>query len=69
MNLYLVLNHVDKLAKQTPLYYAVRKGHIQICKELVEKGCDVSHHDSNNKTAAEYAKKFKYQEVADYLSS
>jgi hypothetical protein len=24
----LVINHVDKLAKQTPLYYAARKGHL-----------------------------------------
>jgi ankyrin repeat protein len=64
-----VVNHSDKLAKQTPLFYSARKGHLDMCKALVELGCDVSHTDSNNKTAAEYAKKNKFQEVADYLLS
>jgi len=63
------VNHVDKLAKQTPLYYAARKGHLDMCKALIEKGSDVNHLDSNSKAAVEYAKKFKFQEVADYLTS
>lgn len=40
-----------------------------MCKALIEKGCDVNHLDSNNKTAVEYAKKFKFQEVVDYLTT
>lgn len=63
-----VCNHVDKLAKQTPLYYAARKGHLEMCKALIEKGCDVNHLDSSNKTAVEYAKKSKFQDVVDYLT-
>ncbi len=33
--LTLVVNHVDKLAKQTPLFYAARKGHLEMCKALI----------------------------------
>lgn len=40
-----------------------------MCKALVEKGCDINHVDSYNKTAIEYARKSKFQEVVDYLSS
>ena len=29
------LNHVDKLVGQTPLYYAARRGHLELCKLLV----------------------------------
>lgn len=54
-----MVNHVDKLAKQTPLYYAARKGHLDMCKALIEKGADVNHLDSSNKSAIEYAKKAK----------
>ena len=54
-------NHIDKLAKQTPLFYAARKGHLEMCRALVEKGCDLNHIDSSNKTAVEYAKKMKFQ--------
>ena len=64
-----MINHVDKLAKQTPLYYAARKGHLEMCKELIDKGCDVNHHDSNNKTAVEYAKKARFMEVVELLSA
>ena len=63
------MDHVDKLAKQTPLFYAARKGHLDMCRALVDKGCDVNHVDSSGKTAVEYAKKMKYQEVADYLAA
>lgn len=36
---------------------------------LVEKGADVTHTDSSNKTAADYAKKAKFNDVADYLGN
>jgi len=54
------VNHVDKLAHQTPLFYAARHGHLEMCKILIEKGADPTHCDSSNKTAAEYAKKAKF---------
>lgn len=28
-------NHIDKLAKQTPLYYAAKKGNVEMCKALI----------------------------------
>lgn len=44
------VNHVDKLAKQTPIYYAARKGHFEMSKLLFDKGSDLTHLDSTNKT-------------------
>ena len=46
------VNHVDNLSKQSPLYYAARKGHLEMAKLLVEKGADVAMLDLNNKTSA-----------------
>ena len=63
-----MINHVDELAKQTPLYYAARKGHLEMCKGLIERGCNIMHIDSQKKTAADYARKNKFQETAEYLS-
>jgi ankyrin repeat protein len=62
------VNHADKLADQTPLYYAAKKGHTEMCKLLVERGAEVAHADKNNKTAADLARKYKYHETADYLA-
>lgn len=61
------MNHVDKLAAQTAIYYAARRGHLDMCKLLLEKGADITHHDSSRKTAVEYAKRAKYIDVAEYL--
>lgn len=58
---------MDNLAGQTLLYYAARRGHLELCKILIEKGADISHTDSNGKTAVEYAKKAKYADVAELL--
>lgn len=63
------VNHVDKLARQTPLYYAARRGHLQMAALLVEKGADVTVTDSSNKTVVDYAKKAKFSDVADYLAN
>ena len=54
-----MINHVDQLAKQTALYYAARKGILEMCKALVEKGANVMHLDGSKKTAADLAKKNK----------
>ena len=45
------VNHADNLAGQTPLYYAARRGHLELCKLLIEKGADVTLLDNSGKTA------------------
>ena len=62
-------NHVDKIAQQTPLFYAAREGHLEMCKILIEAGCDLSHQDTSHKMASHYAKKYTKNEVFDYLSN
>jgi ankyrin repeat protein len=54
------VNHVDKLASQTALYYAARKGNTEFCRRLIEKGANPAHLDNQNKTAADYAKKSRH---------
>ena len=54
------VNHADKLAEQTPLYYAARKGHLDMTRLLIEKGADASHTDMHKKTAADFARKSKF---------
>ena len=44
-------NHKDKLAEQTPLYYSAKKGYVEMCKALIERGCDPLLQDSSHKTA------------------
>lgn len=60
------MNHQDKLAGQTPLYYVK---HLDMARLLVEKGADVTITDSNGKTAVEQLRKLKLTEIVDYLSS
>ena len=57
-------NHIDKIAKQTPLFYAAREGHLDMCKILMEAGCDLTVQDTANKPAHHYAKKNGKTEVA-----
>jgi ankyrin repeat protein len=63
------INHVDKITSQTALFYSAREGHLEMCKLLIEAGCDISHQDSSHKTAAFYAKKFGKNEVYEYLTN
>lgn len=63
------VNHIDKLAAQTPLYYAARKGHLEMAKLLVEKGADIQHTDASNKTAVEVARKAKHGDVTEFLAT
>lgn len=62
------INHVDKLASQTALYYAARKGHTEMCRRLIEKGANPSQLDSQNKMPSDYAKKSRHNETAEYLT-
>jgi ankyrin repeat protein len=62
------INHVDKLASQTALYYAAKKGNTEFCRRLIEKGANPAHLDAQNKTAADYAKKSRHNETADLLN-
>lgn len=50
MILVLVLGHVDRLTQQTPIFYSAKKGHLEMCKALIERGCDAGHLDSQKKT-------------------
>jgi len=60
-------NHTDKIAGQTPLFYAAREGHLDMCKILIEAGCDLALQDTLHKTAHHYAKRNGKTDVADYL--
>jgi len=51
------LNKRDQIAQQTPLFYAAIEGHLEMCKILVEGGCDVSITDANGKMASQIAKR------------
>lgn len=62
------VNHVDILGSQTALFYAAREGHCEMCKALVEAGCNVAHQDASHKMASHYAKKFGNNETYEYLS-
>lgn len=41
---------------------------MELCRLLIEKGADIAHVDSSGKTAVEFARKAKYNEVAELLS-
>jgi hypothetical protein len=58
---------IDKVAEQTPIYYAARKGLTEMCRLLIEKGADITHIDSSKKTAVDWARKNKFPETAEYL--
>jgi hypothetical protein len=63
------LNRIDGIAHQTPLFYAAKEGHLDMCKLLVEAGSDIYIQDSLHKTAAHYAKANSRIDVHEYLIS
>ena len=51
------VNHRDKICDQTPLFYAAKEGHLEMCKVLVENGANIAHSDSQHKMASHYARR------------
>lgn len=62
-------NHTDRIAKQTPIFYAAREGNLEMCKILIEAGCDLTYQDASNKNLQHYAKKSGKTDVVEYLAS
>ena len=65
----ITLNHQDKIAQQTALFYAAKEGNLEMCKVLVESGCDLTMQDSSGKMASHLARKQNKQDVFDYHSA
>ena len=63
------LNRKDELAGQTPLFYAAKEGHVDMCKLLIESGAELTITDTSNETALYYAKKANKQECYEYLTA
>lgn len=63
------LNQIDKIAGQTALFYAAKEGNLDMCKVLVESGCDLTIQDASGKMASHMARKHNKQEVFDYLTA
>lgn len=63
------LNQTDKIAGQTALFYGAKEGNLDMCKVLVESGCDLSIQDSSGKMASHMARKHNRQEVFEYLTA
>ncbi len=57
------------IAGQTPLFYAAREGHLDMCKVLIDAGADALMQDNLHKTPTHYAKKFQNNEVVEYLTA
>lgn len=59
------------LAQRNPLFGAIYSGHMNVVKELVERGIDVSvrytSESLNDMDAHDYAKEFGQTEIANYL--
>lgn len=54
---------------KTPLMYAVKYGHIEMAKYLLEKGADIDKISVEGKTALDYAKKYNHPEIESYLKA
>ena len=51
------------------IQYTAKYGHLEMFKALIEKGAKAKKAAPNGRTALDYAKKYKQQEIIDYLSS
>lgn len=54
---------------KTPLMYAVKYGHLEMAKYLLEKGADIDKISVEGKTALDYAKKYNHPEIESYLKA
>ena len=53
----------------TPLIYAAWNNNLAIVRILVEAGCDITIRGYKNKTAAERAKEYGKDAIAEYLTN
>ncbi len=51
----------------SPLHLAVKYGHLEVVKFLIEKGADVNHVDGNNMSAIILTTVFKQNDIFNYL--
>lgn len=56
-------------ANKTPLMYAVKYGELNMVKALIKAGANPKTTTSSGRTALDYAKKYKKEEIATYLES
>uniref|UniRef100_A0A7S1F8A6 Fungal lipase-type domain-containing protein n=1 Tax=Noctiluca scintillans TaxID=2966 RepID=A0A7S1F8A6_NOCSC len=54
-------------ANETPLHFAARGGHLEICQELVQAGALIRGKNRRRKTAEQLASRSGHSEVAQYL--
>ena len=55
---------------QTPLFYAISKGNIEIVKYLIgERGADILVKDCDGRNPYYFAKEKKQKEIAKYIST
>ena len=52
---------------KTPLMYAVKYGHLEMAKYLLEKGADINKVSVEGKTALDYALKYRHPKIEAYL--
>ena len=62
------LNVTDKFGN-TPLILAAYKNKMGTVRALVEAGCDITIRGEESKTAAEMAKEYGYQAIAEYINN
>jgi ankyrin repeat protein/L-ascorbate metabolism protein UlaG (beta-lactamase superfamily) len=63
------LNLQDKNNRRTALHWAAIKGNKGIAEALIQAGADLTIRDASNKTAAEYAIKYGYKDLASLFIS
>jgi len=62
------VNHIDTYG-QTPLFYAAREGHVEVCRALVALNGDPDIDDAKGQTPLFYSVKQGRLEAAEYLIS
>lgn len=69
---YLLTQKIDvekACAGKTPLMYAVKYNNLNMVKALIKAGANTKAKTGSGRTALDYAKKYKRQEIATYLES